>query len=106
MSNQIATNLETQHKQVKDLFTYNIYKNETVNILKGLEYNRQQNTYRIYIAKGHQMINYQILDQINKSNWEINYILAEEFVNYHTKPLPDVTVYLVIGLKPKSGAIN
>ena len=43
------------------------------------------------------------MNKLNKSGWEITSIVAEETINYKTKPLPDVFVNLAVSIKPKEG---
>ena len=97
------TTIEAQHKSIYDLLSYSIFKDEIITLMDDMQYNKQHNTYRIVLKSG-AMINNIVLRKIDASDWEINYIVAEETINYKTKPLPDVHIKLVIGLKPK-GAI-
>lgn len=89
-----------QHKEIYELLSYTIYGNETVYLMDNFEYFRKQNSYRITLKWGQVMLNAQVIDKIAKSNWEINYLLAEEYVNWKEQ---EVKVHLVLGLRPKGG---
>ncbi|MDR4491414.1 MAG: hypothetical protein R2685_11025 [Candidatus Nitrosocosmicus sp.] len=96
--------IQEQHEEIENIFTFAIYKDEKVGIIDELQYNRTQNTYRLFIKQGY-MIPAEILNKLEKSKWKLNYIHAEEFVNYNKKPLPEIHVYLIVGLVPKMEGI-
>ena len=91
-----------QHKGIYELFSYSIYRDEHIHIMEDMQYNERHNTYRIKLKSG-SMLNNQIFRKVDKSEWEINYLLAEESINYETKPLPDIRINIIVGLKPKNG---
>lgn len=99
MSNQIT--IDQQHKSIYDLFSYDIC-GETVHIMKDFTYYRNHNSYRVLIKSG-QILSGQIIHKLNKANWEITSVVAEESINYKTKPLPDVFVNLAVSIKPREG---